>query len=340
MNDPAVIALLFMLLIGGAAGFMGGGDDDEGDDGIIYDDTDDPDNGSVTGTAEDDTLVGSLTAGGIAGAEGDTTFPNDTLMGLDGDDRLIGGNGDDDLFGGAGDDTLEGGTGADTLNGGTGANVMTGGDGDDTFVVTFEEGMDEEADEITDFSNVDGNRDFIDLTPHFANLEEARAAFDGTNLATPEGDIVFSNSFNPADFTKQTTGLDPNAAPVATDDEFETLIARDAVGALAIGVVTGTQVGVNADTDADGDASDLTITQIDGMAVMPGETVTGTSGYELTLQNNGQTVNVAIDAAEDLGNEGDEFSFTYAVEDAFGATSNTATVSVVVTVLGAQPATA
>ncbi|WDE02581.1 calcium-binding protein [Thalassomonas actiniarum] len=62
----------------------------------------------VTGTEDDDNLVGSI--------------DHDSLYGLAGNDTLTGGNGDD---------LLDGGTGNDILTGGSGNNILLGGDGDD-----------------------------------------------------------------------------------------------------------------------------------------------------------------------------------------------------------------
>ena len=351
--DSSGIAILLLLLFGGMAGAVGGSDsDDEGEtndtDDTIYDDTNDPDNGLVEGTERDDLLIGSIEAGGPDGAENDMTFPNDTIRGFGGDDTLLGGNGADTLFGGAdadtlfggtdadilegedGDDTLDGGDGDDTLRGGAGLNTMTGGVGDDTFEVV----LDDTPDVITDFSNEEGNRDFIDLTSHFANLEEARAAFDGTNLAIGDAEIVFSNNPDADVFTTETTGLDPNVAPEANDDTVDVLLGANSVGGVAMTLVSGTQVGAEADTDADGETANLQIASINGVDVAPSDTVSVMGAQSLFVQPNGQTVVVNVDTAADFMNEGGSVSFTYTVVDAFGAESDPATARLNVTVVG------
>ena len=70
----------------------------------------------LTGTSENDTLIGGLA--------------DDELYGLDGDDRLDGAGGADSLFGGAGNDTLSGGP-ADAVV----ASTLAGGSGDDLYLI-------------------------------------------------------------------------------------------------------------------------------------------------------------------------------------------------------------
>jgi Ca2+-binding RTX toxin-like protein len=94
-----------------------------------------------TGTADDDTIVGSNTPDTIDGGAG-----NDTLYGY-GDGSGVGGTppaidpaggGADDrdsLLGGLGADVLYAGAGADTLDGGLGADTVDGGHGDDFYRV-------------------------------------------------------------------------------------------------------------------------------------------------------------------------------------------------------------
>lgn len=64
----------------------------------------------ITGTSDDDTLVG---ADGV-----------ETISGLDGDDTLDGRGGDDTVDGGAGNDVVRGGSGADVLMGGAGEDTL------------------------------------------------------------------------------------------------------------------------------------------------------------------------------------------------------------------------
>ena len=81
---------------------------------------------------------------------------NDTLLGGGGNDTLIGSNGDDDLSGGSESDSLIGGIGDDTLDGGTGADTLAGGDGGDTYYV------DNANDKITETGS--GGRDTVITT--------------------------------------------------------------------------------------------------------------------------------------------------------------------------------
>jgi Ca2+-binding RTX toxin-like protein len=81
---------------------------------------------NITGTAFDDTLIGSDGANAIEGGSGD-----DLIRGRAGDDVLTGGAGNDQLVGADGDDVLDGGGGADRIAGGAGDDAMSGGDGAD-----------------------------------------------------------------------------------------------------------------------------------------------------------------------------------------------------------------
>lgn len=107
----------------------------------------------LSGTSDNDRLIGGATRDMIAGFDG-----ADILYGMDGDDvllggtgsdqingnnghdvmfggrghdRLEGGNGTDQLFGEAHDDRLSGGRGNDEVSGGTGSDWINGGIGDD-----------------------------------------------------------------------------------------------------------------------------------------------------------------------------------------------------------------
>lgn len=72
---------------------------------------------TITGTAGNDMLFGTLA--------------NDVICGLGGDDDLFGQNGDDTLFGGTGKDELFGGNGDDSLFGGDANDILFGNNGDD-----------------------------------------------------------------------------------------------------------------------------------------------------------------------------------------------------------------
>ncbi len=82
---------------------------------------------SFTGTAGNDTLVGSDGDDELYGLDG-----NDQISAQTGDDTLYGGDGNDSLAGFDGNDLIYGGTGNDLVLALSGADVMYGGDGNDT----------------------------------------------------------------------------------------------------------------------------------------------------------------------------------------------------------------
>jgi Ca2+-binding RTX toxin-like protein len=118
----------------------------------------------LSGTSDNDTLVGYASADSLSGLAGDDTVyaraGNDTidggagedwLYGEDGDDLirggtqgdfLDGGNGADNLQGQNGDDTLYGQAGNDTLDGGAGNDSLYGGAGNDTYLFSKGSNMD------------------------------------------------------------------------------------------------------------------------------------------------------------------------------------------------------
>lgn len=124
------------------------------------------------GVAEGDVLVGIENLSGGLGSDVLTgnrhanlldggAYGQDTLLGLGGDDRLIGGTGADQLSGGSGNDTLTGGM----LGGEEGSDTLQGGLGDDHFVfLTALDSPTFQPDIITDFAQIAGNRDHIDLS--------------------------------------------------------------------------------------------------------------------------------------------------------------------------------
>ncbi len=150
---------------------------------------------NVTGSRQDDVIVGDATPNVIKGGGGP-----DRISGGDGNDKLHGGAGNDvigeraeaDLnddndnsdrgeaaatdagndmmYGDAGNDTINGGAGNDTINGGAGDDDLTGGTGIDTFVFTPGNGSDVIIDiELAptaagDATNRTGDGDYIDLT--------------------------------------------------------------------------------------------------------------------------------------------------------------------------------
>jgi hypothetical protein len=90
---------------------------------------------TVTGTARDDSLVGTPGNDVICALGGDDSVDgrggDDVIYGDAGDDRLSGGSGDDTLYGDDGDDRLSGGDGADVLAGGPGGDRLSGDAGAD-----------------------------------------------------------------------------------------------------------------------------------------------------------------------------------------------------------------
>jgi Ca2+-binding RTX toxin-like protein len=101
--------------------------------------------------------VFNATAAGL----GTDTYSNmEGVIGTNFADSLTGSASDDILRGEAGNDIINGGLGNDTITGGAGADTLTGGGGNDTFVFGLPLNN---VDTITDYSNVVGNADIIDL---------------------------------------------------------------------------------------------------------------------------------------------------------------------------------
>ncbi len=82
---------------------------------------------TITGTHEDDILIGSVLNEAIAALEG-----NDLISGLGGNDNLFGDGDDDILVAGEGHDVVDGGTGEDILFGTLGTDTLVGNFGDDS----------------------------------------------------------------------------------------------------------------------------------------------------------------------------------------------------------------
>jgi len=82
----------------------------------------------MTGTENNDTLIGDSSA--------------NALSGYDGNDRLVGHSGNDTLNGDAGNDILLGGEGNDTLNGGIGDDIITGHTWNNTIIYNLGDGND------------------------------------------------------------------------------------------------------------------------------------------------------------------------------------------------------
>jgi serralysin len=88
-----------------------------------------------TGTADNDTLIGSEGNDFLGGGLGNDSFEggggNDSIAASDGNDLAFGGTGNDNIGGGVGNDTLDGNEGDDTIGGGFGADSVSGGAGND-----------------------------------------------------------------------------------------------------------------------------------------------------------------------------------------------------------------
>ena len=97
----------------------------------------DNDNNTLSGTTNDDRLIGGS--------------GNDILYGRAGNDHILGGNGDDILEGHAGNDLLIGGNGDDMISGGLGNDIMSGGAGADYFLFRAGDLSNGSLDTITDF---------------------------------------------------------------------------------------------------------------------------------------------------------------------------------------------
>ena len=129
-----------------------------------------------------------------------------------------------------------------------------------------------------------------------------------------------------------TIAYSDNTAPVANDDAVST--PKNAP--VTIDVVSGTQPGVVADTDIDGQS--LTITEIQGGAALPNDEVALPSGAIVRFDASGTLVydpNGQFDGL--LTGQSATDTFTYTVFDGLDGTS-TATVTVTIDGLNAPPA--
>ncbi|MBN1364873.1 MAG: putative Ig domain-containing protein [Syntrophaceae bacterium] len=85
---------------------------------------------------------------------------NDTIYGGNGKDFIDGGSGKDVLYGGNGTDYLDGSSGNDKLIGGLGRDTLPGGDGSDTYLFGNSDGQDI----INETAGVSGDTDILKLT--------------------------------------------------------------------------------------------------------------------------------------------------------------------------------
>jgi Ca2+-binding RTX toxin-like protein len=99
---------------------------------------------------------------------------NDTLTGTAGADTINGDAGNDTINALAGNDTVNGGDGNDIINGGQGADFLQGGNGDDSFIISFNDGID----------NIVGGAgsDTYDASAITANITIDVSSFAGSTL--------------------------------------------------------------------------------------------------------------------------------------------------------------
>lgn len=137
------------------------------------------------------------------------------------------------------------------------------------------------------------------------------------SLTQPSGsDLVF-------DLIDTEIGFNDNTVPIAGNDAF----SLGEFGTLSFNVIVD---GVGADTDGDGHS--LTVTQINGNAVVDGATIVLPSGARLTVADDG-SFDYDPNSAFGTLNVGQSTSdvFSYSVEDGFGGVS---TANVTMTILG------
>ena len=137
----------------------------------------------------------------LDGGDGDDVLTGDGFGA--GHDALDGGAGNDVLGGGGGFDAMDGGTGNDVLTGGGGRDEMTGGLGDDRFDFNAlsETPVDDGTpvggrDVITDFGDVAGNNDRIDVASIDANpllAGDQAFAFVGSAAFSQIGQLRIAN---------------------------------------------------------------------------------------------------------------------------------------------------
>jgi hypothetical protein len=227
--------------------------------------------------------VGTVFNTGAANLGTDTYSNMEGVIGTVFSDTLTGSGGNDILRGDGGNDTLSGLAGNDILTGGDGANTLTGGTGDDTFVFGLPLNN---VDTITDYSNVVGNADIIDITGILSVPTGTNVVADGyvrvtttglvqvdtngggdswetiANVNTGAGSYVIQYILNGAPATASVT---PSAPPVALDMDGDGQISFTAANAGAhfdygYGSVATAWVGGNdgilvRDVNHDGQAS-------------------------------------------------------------------------------------
>ena len=134
---------------------------------------------AVTGSAQDDEILGFDSSEDIHAGDGDDRVTgydgddiihgesgNDVLFGGDGNDSLYGGEGNDYVYTSHGDDQIFGDEGSDNLEDLYGDNVIHGGQGDDVILGRGDLYGDEGADDISGHGSLDGGsgNDTLDAT--------------------------------------------------------------------------------------------------------------------------------------------------------------------------------
>lgn len=168
---------------------------------LLNNQSDDTPNSSttITGTSEDDSLIGGNEGGVILGEAGD-----DYLLAGNGNSTLNGGAGNDILSGGIGEDVLDGGDGNDLLANSISSNSqpLTGGSGADIFfffipqygenAIVEGEVINEPLDVVTDFNASEGDRIRIDGRPfNVAPGDTSSLEFNSsTGALSLEGQLV------------------------------------------------------------------------------------------------------------------------------------------------------
>jgi Ca2+-binding RTX toxin-like protein len=244
-----------------------------------------------------DLVIGDAGTNILSGLGGD-----DRLYGQDGDDKLYGGEGKDRLYGGKGNDNLFGQEDNDILYGLIGNDILDGGAGDDQLY------GDEGDDTIrggagTDTVFYNGNRSRYDITIN-------QGIYTIVSKGTGEGVDTLAG-VEKIQFSDQVVAIaSVNNAPVAEPNKTLTILEDSAPSAL----------GIQAPTDADGDALSVSVTSIPdatkGQIRLSNGTVV-TAGSSLTLdQLTSLTFTPIANANGSAGN------FSYTVSDGQGGSAS------------------
>ncbi|MCB9176077.1 MAG: hypothetical protein H6648_02880 [Caldilineae bacterium] len=151
---------------------------------------------SFTGSAGDDTLLGTADSDLLDGGDG-----RDLLVGFEGDDRILGGAGQDLAFGGGGGDAIEAGADVDLLVGQDGADCLYGGGGQTLSTSTLSVAMGDifvggpDDDLIANGDGADDDPAEFDLAWGGSGADEIRLGHGGEleigNVAFQLGNLAF-----------------------------------------------------------------------------------------------------------------------------------------------------